>query len=385
MSFDIFDPDYPHLTLSDVSLTRRPRALSFDGYTAFDMGAKDVLDPGAGLYARAWRIQVFKDHELGKIDVYLSGAQVEFVDCFENLHYWEPADFLFSHNETDVHNFDLTFDQLGRPFVVWDEPNQYDISQVYCYWYDPISAQMEIRHVTAGRTPVAKIDGREPYRIPTSDIILFYIDDETDLIEYRYQRDRFNTAYPTDIRTTEDKYLEQLAFAPNNRLYLWYTEKVGEIYKLHYAHSAPYPYYHEEHIRVFPDNVLIGLITALFQYATAPDEAGKLYGDDILNSILREAIRVPNPISIGDTFEPDGEGGFDRVPGGGALYGDDIQASILREAIIVLDPISEEATLLGDTINIATLIRRILLASSPDEYGSLLGDDITAGVLMEIN
>ena len=346
-----------HLTdFLNMTAGRRILALSYDKQHAFDMGPVERGNIDEGLMARAWRLRVD-----GR-DVYLAVAD-------ERNSWWEEEFVEFQLPHSPVWSMDLTFDQNGRPFACWECQGE-----VWIYWHDPVAGSMQIMNVCTGRTPRARLDARQRHQLPDSDIYLFYLNDADDRMEYRIQRDRYDTAYATNLVDVGNVYLEVLASARNYRLYIWLSEYLPEnegthnpAYRMIWRHSAVYPYYFTEEVEILPDTVTSAGHVFEFISWTLANEDAQLAGDDILTAVIREAML---------------QEGIDDILA--TLFGDDILGSVLREAIIIADELEESATLSGDNIKDGChLTRKIIEVTCPPEDAALLGDDITAGILTE--
>jgi len=334
---------------------RRDSAISYDKQHAFDMGPISRGDISEGLLARAWRLRVDEG------DVYLAVAD-------DRNNWWDNEFVEFQLPHSPVWSMDLTFDQNGRPFACWEYQGE-----VWIYWHDPVAGSMQIDYVCDGRTPRARLDGKSRHQLPDSDIYLFYLNDDEDRMEYRIQRDRYDTAYATNLVDVSNVYLEVLAMARNYRLYIWLSEYLPEnegthkpAYHLIWRHSAVYPYYFSEEVEILPDTVTSAGHVFEFILWTLANEDAQLAGDDILTAVIREAML---------------QEGMDDILA--TLSGDDILDSVLREAIIADELEEESAMLSGDNIEVGELVRRIIEVTCPPEDAALLGDDITAGILTE--
>jgi len=330
-------------TLVNLTTERRQAAVSYRKQYAFDMGPIARGDNSDGLMSRAWRLRVAGNK------AYLAIANEENTTWVE-----EFLEFTLPHYP--VWSVDLTFEQNGRPFICWEYQDT-----VWIYWYDSVIGSMQIREVCAGRTPRARLDARQRHQIPDSDIYLCYINDAANQMEYRIQRDRYNTVYPTNVVDTQNAYLEVLAAGHNYRLYIWLSEYVGgaKKYRIIYRHSAIYPYYFSEEVEILPDTVTSASHIFEFILWSLADAEVQFAGDSIVHSIIRAAIWE---------YEMSDE----EV----TLTGDSIVGAILRLAIFIHEVDDEDVSLAGDLILSGAIRQAILLQEIEDESITLSGDSI---------
>jgi len=339
--------DLSNVELSNIAPFLLPNAVHYDTLTAFDMGPRARRDVSEGIYARGWRLRI-------------SGGDCLLARASDDNLAWtdEFREFVYPGNETWW--FDLTFDQNGRPFVCWEYQDT-----IWLYYYDPVEEEMTTRELCSGRTPRAKLDVRRRRLIDQSDIILFYINDTEDQVEYRLQRDRYNTAYATNITGVSDTYLELLFMANNYRLYLYFVEydSGSDTYSMGYWHSAPYPYvidsfmYIEgdmpitaekryrhpiiEYAFVTNDTIIEGQRNVVFKETEITEESAVIEGDTILFAATEE---FPE-----DTFiveETESEEVF--------VTGDSVITGSKEQVIIEVEIDDEEMTVANDSIRSAS-------------------------------
>lgn len=232
--------------LENLSLTARANRISYDHLTAFDMGPVSRGDNSEGLYAYAWRIRADGN------DVYISRAN-------DANTAWQAEELLFTYTGSVGSEFGLTFDQVGRPLVSFQQDDN-----VVLYWYDSAAGATVVSTICAGRTPRIRLDFRSSHSISSSDILLFYIDDTENKVLYRIQRDRFGVVYDSGITSSSSIFLEELCPGKNNRMYLYYTD-VSEIDAeactctgFRYWHSAPYPVHSSADTEIGTSQILSG-------------------------------------------------------------------------------------------------------------------------------
>jgi hypothetical protein len=208
---------------------------------------------------------------------------------------------------------------------------------------------------------------------------LFYIDPDG-VVNYRMQRDRYETAYATDLTGLESGYLEQLAFAANNRIYLWFTlyDSGTERYSLHYWHSNPYRFFASEDMAYGGDVLLSGEVILLFREASGQEEQLTYAGDYLIDGLL-----YPTMLLQDQTDE-------EINPTGSAPYGteklildvDDITSLVTRVAMLSADGGEESLMYDGDTCVSGTVIRVIINAYAENENVMYAGDSLISGELI---
>lgn len=104
---------------------------------------------------------------------------------------WEDPVLLGSIVGVPV-SISLTFDQLGRAQVF------YELNGViWLYGYDTVSQTIKSIEICPGTSPMAAMDYPADTSRATCDIILAYVINQK--VEFRQQRDKYATAYPTPI------------------------------------------------------------------------------------------------------------------------------------------------------------------------------------------
>lgn len=327
---------------------RRPCAVTFDGMTGFDMGPDDWWDTESSLYARPWMIKAYGGN------TWIARAKEDWTGWDLD---WYREWFQLPEEAGEGCEFDLTFDQNSRPFVCWETDGK-----IWIHYYDPVEEEMRTRELCSGRTPRAKLDVRRGRLSGESDIILFYINDDEDRVEYRLQRDRYDDAYATDLEDVSNVYLELLYMSSNYRLYLFFSEydSNAKTYSMGYWHSAPYPYVMEdEHVKLVGDSVRAASIRSIFIAVGIDDEEIQLDGDSIIEASIR--------MSIHEYTMDDSEISLDE---------DTIESATLRQAIFEASIEDEEVALDGDEIRSATLTHVMIEDTIEDEEIALDGDSI---------
>lgn len=233
-----WEADQATAILTNASTKRRPDSLSSDYLAAHSYGPKALADPSAGVLDRAWRTRY--DAETG--EVFLARASVSRLEQAGGAPAgWDAETLLFTPG-LGLLETDLAFDQNGRPVFVAERPNATTAeSEVWIRWHKPVEAAYVWEKLLDGRCPRILLD--DPKTSSESDLLLFYVNDAADRIEYRVQRDLYVEAKTTPIVRVARYYLEELAHLGNHRLQL--IGSVRDEKTLTWAiaklDSAPYP------------------------------------------------------------------------------------------------------------------------------------------------
>ena len=213
--------------LANSSITLRPDAVSFDYLTTFTLGPKNFGDPSEGVFADLWKVRA-DDSSIRYARVSGSG--------------WEEEQVLFTYTGKPIVEFDAAFEQLGRlNFVAQRNTGVDDSPEVWVYWFNPFTQQFVFENFGEGRTPRMSLDD---WQTPeNSDILVFYINDTADRIQYRVQRDQFDIVYNTPITSSQNTYIEEVGFGSDYRYRVTYVERnpLSGKYELFQLASKAYP------------------------------------------------------------------------------------------------------------------------------------------------
>lgn len=110
-----------------------------------------------------------------------NGQKITYVDPEGN-----HDEFYYARAEDIVH-LDLSFDQNGRPILVWEEAGK-----IHLRWYNPIAGGMVVVELGFGVTPFVSMDGWDSTLEQTENFIVYSRDGK---LCYRRQLDRFETEY----------------------------------------------------------------------------------------------------------------------------------------------------------------------------------------------
>jgi len=209
--------------LIQLSLTRRPDAISFNYLTSFTFGPIAIGDTSAGIIPYVWRIRILNS------SIYYARETLTKDD-------WLPDTLLLTYEGVAVSEVDAGFDQFGRLVVTAQRGND-----VWLYYYNSLIAAYEFVSFGNGRNPRVLLDN--PDDITDSDVLFFYVSDSLNKIVYRQQRDRYLTIYDTPITVVANKYLEDIVKATDSRIHIVYSERflASGTYEVFHIESALYP------------------------------------------------------------------------------------------------------------------------------------------------
>lgn len=191
--------------LDNVSITRRPDAISLDYHTCFSLGPRAVGDSSAGAIDRPWRIR----YDANTLGFYATGA----TDTGTT---WGTEALVFTHVGEAFEEIDAAFDQQGRIVVAGARGGH-----VWIYYYNPLLSAYAFEDFGIGRTPRVVLDN--PFDTAISDVLVFYLSSVTDSLMYRQQRDRYQVAYNTGLSGVANMYLEDAARTTDYRIAVLYS------------------------------------------------------------------------------------------------------------------------------------------------------------------
>lgn len=244
------------------SLEQRRDAISRDYRISFSMGPIAIGDVSAGIYVRCWRVQAVHDPV----------AEVGFVVLArenDDQTGWEPQQLLFTFSGLPIKEIDLAFDQNGNIVVSADRlTGPEGASEIWLYWFNPVAGSFIFERMAAGKTPRLLLDAPEDPN--GSDLLLFYLNDTNQRVEYRTQRDLYETAelVPVDkwynLETganvlqsdTTNSFLEEVARSKDLRLHVIMSvwNPITGRFQLLLTETAPYPYWPKD--EVLPEGTL---------------------------------------------------------------------------------------------------------------------------------
>ena len=177
-----FKEDFSQEPFENLSLERRPGALTLNYLTCFTLGPRDLADPNAGAVDRAWQIR----YDPALLSFYASRANDTNTD-------WLPEVFLFNHVGAPFDEIDAAFDQQAHIVVAGQRAGH-----VWIYFFDGLLGGFSFQDFGPGRTPKILLDN--PFDVSNSDVLVFYIDDAANKIRFLQQRDRYLVVYDTPPR-----------------------------------------------------------------------------------------------------------------------------------------------------------------------------------------
>jgi hypothetical protein len=203
-----FSADFAQDLEPNVSLTRRPGALTLDYLTCFTIGPKNLADTTAGAVDRAWKIR----YDAPTKSFYAARANDTNTD-------WLPETFLFTHVGDPFDEIDAAFDQQAHIVVAGQRTGH-----VWIYYFNGLIGDFAFEDFGAGRTPKILLDN--PFDVSNSDVLVFYIDDAANKIKFRQQRDRYLVAYDTPAAgDLANSYIEDAIRSRDFRIHVYWSTR----------------------------------------------------------------------------------------------------------------------------------------------------------------
>lgn len=128
--------------------------------------------------------------------------------------YWEQKEILFQDLDM-ILQLDLTFDQLGRPIVIY-LTNDDDIK---LFWFDPVLVEQTTTLLSTGTSVASGFDLKTNTGDQNSDAMVSYVRD--DRLYWRLQRDRWAVEYDPNISHQDLKVLS-MGMTDQNRFQIQY-------------------------------------------------------------------------------------------------------------------------------------------------------------------
>lgn len=203
--------DFNGIRTNNISITKRPDAISFDYLTAFSMGPTSRGFTDDGIAVRPWYVRAD------------NSSQVIFVARANDANdAWEAEIVLLNFTGAQLEEIDVAFDQSGN-IVVCVERNSGvgGAKQIWLYWFKPAVLGFVFEIVEGGRTPRILLDN--PHDVSNSDVILFYLKTGVGLV-YRMQRELYTPSHGTPHVEEADWYVEDAYYTKGWRVGLMLTQ-----------------------------------------------------------------------------------------------------------------------------------------------------------------
>lgn len=162
----------------------------------FDLGGVAHQDPSQGLMVKVWK-------------AWIDSAFRIWVQPEDQS---QPA--IFVATAPNAVYISLAFDRNARMTVAWRQG-----STVYLYWFDTVTNQFITSMFPGARSPRLTHDDKRPEAALSSDVLLFYI--QNDVLYVRNQRDRYTVAHELGP-VPRNANLTRVGMASNLRLAIEY-------------------------------------------------------------------------------------------------------------------------------------------------------------------
>jgi hypothetical protein len=282
-----FSADFAQDLEPNVSLTRRPGALTLDYLTCFTIGPRALADTTGGAVDRAWKIR----YDTPTKSFYAAAANDTNTD-------WQPETFLFTHVGDPFDEIDAAFDQQAHIVVAGQRAGH-----VWIYYFNGLIGDFAFEDFGAGRTPKILLDN--PFDVSNSDVLVFYIDDAANKIRFRQQRDRYQVVYDTPAAgDLVNSYIEDAIRSRDFRIHVYWSTRhdlTGK-YTLDHIETTmfPAPIWPEDFLKaagaIVGDGTLAKILIIFDDdvAGTYTDEQGPTQGKD-------------DALTAGGSFGPPGE------------------------------------------------------------------------------
>lgn len=250
----------------NVSITKRPDAISFDYLTSFSMGPRAFGDISTGATDRPWRVRA--DNAL---------KQVFLAKTDDTGTAWMAETLLFSFAGVDIEEIDLAFDQSGNALVCMERNSGAGgAKEVWLYWFKPTAGMFVLEMLEAGRTPRILLDN--PPDPTNSDVILFYLKTGVGLV-YRVQREVYAVVHATPHIIEPDWYVEDAFYTKGYRVAVFLSHHSGKTYGKKRLETTLMPVFiQHEDLKMFGWAVNGTLVRTLIIFTDDPAYAGNAAG-----------------------------------------------------------------------------------------------------------
>lgn len=330
------------------SLTKRPDAISVDYLTGFAVGPQQIGDPSEGLLNRVWRVRATPS------EVWVSRANDENTA-------WEAEVLLFSYSGLSIVEVDLAFDQNGAVTVCAERYTGAGTTpEVWLYWLDSRLSAYVFVAICPGRTPRILLD--DPQFVEESDLLLFYVSDPNNAVEFRYGRDYYTEVFTTPLVGSSGLFLEEVALAQDRRLHVLYGrhDPVAGQYSIQPLESAPYPVHADDGLA--PASRLLGL--DLITYVMVVEDLDSIKSDGRIASLsiidLLVLLGPEGPLYYTST---------ESVKGTGRL-----QSLTKVDLVIIYTAFDLESVKGNGRLQSLAAVTYVLVAADPQEYAQIKGN-----------
>lgn len=269
-----------HVKDAQLTLERRPDAISFSYLEAFTRGPLNIGDSSAGPVNRTWRVS--------------SNGYSVFYERENLLHNgYDPQQLLFSISPLTppILELDVSFDQNARILVCAERATGIGGSlELWIYWFDPFAASFVFTNFGEGRAPKVLLD--DLVSIFESDLLVFYCKDSTGVLNYRMQRERYQTEHTTPFVAGVNRFIEDAVRTRGNRIAVLVSlhDTVLGRYTIERHESTLYPYLVDpEFVDTYPPLVAGSCDTIVIPFTLYDIDVFSMAGGSIATGVLEDA------------------------------------------------------------------------------------------------
>lgn len=354
-----------------ASLLSRPDTVARSYDRGYSLGPVEIGDTSEGAQVYVWRGRL----ENGE------GEHKVFITREEDGEWREEVE-LFSFEGVPGAELDMAFNQNGGINVcVQRATGEAGGSEVWFYYFSTISGAFVFEAISPGRTPRVLLDTLEA--VADSDILLFYLNDTNQRVEYRTQRTLFEEVQlvPVDIwfdletrdeflqSTTVNMYLEEVLRTKDHRVQIVASIRnpVTGRYRIIISETSPYGNYPLDSVALSSNVVSLDVIFYIFEVLLEDDI-------DLLCAITE--ILVQELILTFSEEGPDGWLAPDMLDLDSVITA--IVVSDLIIQLLVLDEVDLQSEITALTVALFILVMENQLPDSLDLLSSITSITVEA-------
>lgn len=140
------------------------------------------------LYGYIWAVAIINDAVVLLQAVDSSGSP---LPIHSSVGSWRVmGTVVIPHSVREIKHIGLAFDQAARPMITYERNGEVWVRQ-----WDPVTQQYIMRGPYPGVDPVLICDASVMYKVPDSDVLLFYLSTDRTQLLMRVQRENFANPY----------------------------------------------------------------------------------------------------------------------------------------------------------------------------------------------